>query len=36
MMASLDDDRLGMATKAVGDRILFSYPALILASRRDN
>jgi SAM-dependent methyltransferase len=33
IIASISDDRLGLATRADGDRILFSYPALILASR---
>jgi len=35
MIASADDDRLGLATKAHGERILFSYPALILSARRE-
>ena len=34
MIASTHDDRLGLATKADGDRVLFSYPALILSARR--
>jgi ubiquinone/menaquinone biosynthesis C-methylase UbiE len=33
MLASVHDDGLGLATKAKGERILFSYPALILAAR---
>src|SRR5436190_3545578 len=36
MIASAHDDELGLATKADGDRVLFSYPALILSARRAN
>ena len=34
VVASLSDDRLGMATRRDGDRILLSYPALILSATR--
>ena len=35
MIASVAEDSLGLATRADGERILFSYPALILAARLD-
>jgi ubiquinone/menaquinone biosynthesis C-methylase UbiE len=35
MIASAGDDALALGTRIDGDRILFSYPAMILAARRE-